>query len=120
MQSALHLEFGSRLHRVALWTLALLVLAFALQPCFAAVASAHPCCPTPAPNCHEKARPEACTMSHTGFASPEESSGPSDVQAEVVPATAFEVQAPLTIAIARPSPVSARVEPFLLNSVLLI
>ena len=120
MRSALHLEFQARLHPVAALTLALLVLAFALQPCVAAVAATHPCCPTPAPNCHEKARPEACTMSHTGFASPEESSGPSDIQAEVVPAPAFEFRTPLTVAAIRPSPISPRVAPFLLNSVLLI
>src|SRR6476646_10010934 len=119
MQSALHLESGARLHRVAVLTLALLVLTFALQPCFAAIVPAHPCCQTPTPKCHEKTNPEVCTMSHTGFASPEESSGLSNIQAEGVPVTDFEQPAPLS-AVLRSSPVSARVAPFLLNSVLLI
>jgi len=59
-------------------------------------------------------------MSHTGFAAPEESSGPNNIQAEVVPVTAFEVPAPPTNAVTRPSPVLVRPAPLLLNSVLLI
>jgi hypothetical protein len=120
MRSAIHLAAGTRLHQVAAVALALLVLAFALQPCFAAVPPAHPCCPTPTPNCHEKSNPEVCAMSHTGFAAPEESSGPNSIQAEVVPVAAFEPPAPLTNAVPRPAPVRLRPAPFLLNSVLLI
>ena len=120
MGSALHLELRAGLHRVAVLTLALVVFAFALQPCFAVVAPTHPCCPTQAPACHPKAHPEACTMSNTGFGSPEETSGLSDMQAQTVPVIAFEVPAPLTSALASPAPTCAQVAPFLLNSVLLI
>jgi hypothetical protein len=120
MRRALHLEGGTRLHQVAVFALALLVLGFALQPCFAAVAPTHHCCPAPTPNCHEKSNPEVCAMSHTGFAAPEESSGPNNVQAEVVPVAAFELLAPATNAVTLPSQVLVRPAPLLLNSVLLI
>jgi hypothetical protein len=79
MDSALHLELRARLHRIAVLTLALVVFAFGLQPCFAVVAPTHPCCPTQAPACHPKTHPEVCTMSNTRFGSPEETSGPSDM-----------------------------------------
>lgn len=59
-------------------------------------------------------------MSHTGFASPEESSGPNELQAEVVPATGFERPAPMTVGVVQPVRASLPVAPFLLNSVLLI
>ena len=114
------LQFGFGLHRVAVLALALVVLAFALQPCFATVALAHPCCPKPVPACHQNTHPEACTMGHTGFGSPEESSGPNDIQAEVIPATVFELSAPASVAVACPVRALSPVAPFLLNSVFLI
>ena len=117
MDSALHLGLRAGLHRVAVLTLALIVFAFGLQPCFAVLAPTHPC-PTQA--CHPNAHPEACTMSKTGFGSPEETSDLTDMQAQTVPVIVFAVPAALTSAVAQPAPTSARVAPFLLNSVLLI
>jgi len=55
-------------------------------------------------------------MGHTGFAVPEDSSAPNDIQADVVPATAFELSAPLTVAVVSPVRAHSAIAPFLLNS----
>src|SRR4051812_17504225 len=117
MRAAIQLGFGSGLQRVAVLALAIVVLAFGLQPCFATVAPAHPCCPKPAPACHQNTHAEACTMGNTGLASPERSSTVNEIPAEVAPSNVAVLPAPLSLAVARLSPASARVAPFLLNSV---
>lgn len=120
MSGEFKVQVRAGIHFFAILTLAFLVLAFGLQPCYANLSPAHPCCPKPVSRCHEKAHADACTMSHPGFTSPEESAVAHEIQGEVQTATAGEALASVTVAIARRSPPLPHVAQFLLNSVLLI
>jgi hypothetical protein len=114
MQDALNL--GSSTQRMAVWALAVIVCAFAIQPCFI---NAHQCCRTEAPKCHEGRQHAACGLSTAGIAKPAILAGLDEARAE-----SAQPIIPLAVLMyahgSAPRLVPTRGRVFLVNSVLLI
>jgi hypothetical protein len=122
MQGAPKTEIAAGFRRAAVLVLALFIVAFALQPCFATVLPSHPCCPKPSSDtsCHKKAHVQMCTMGQTSLATPEKTAGPGDVGAEAVVIVLPQVPAPLAGRVLPTRGMPPRGAPFLLNHALLI
>ena|SRR5215831_6809217 len=114
MQGTLNLRSSTQ--RIAIWALAVIVGAFAVQPCFI---NSHPCCPTQAPKCHEGLQHAVCELSSAGTAKPDIPAGLDEVRGESTPPV-ISLAAPMYVYGSAPTVDPAWGRVFLLNSVLLI